>query len=533
VARAGGGSLAGATDPAGAAEQEARAVASSFEAGAQSAPAITASLDAGVARDETEEGDAGASAGGESEGMARLREEADGNWIGDVDEAECLRLIAGLSTGEKALVRGDDGLMLKLAGAFDASEMVTCVESLGFELGLQMYWLQRAGVLSSVPGADYQRLWGAAPAARQAQLLDYMGGSLSAYDDFLEDAPTKLSPIWAALIGALPRGSAMPAGTRAALWAMADDMSVAQMKLAFDARFNTPAVDGSGSWGKDMLQAVWENLEHLPDQDVSDNTVLQTFEAISGTGAFWSGRSDIQIGQGRDVDAIGHTVRHEVGHAVHTELSGTVDAWCQQAMSFWFYSGSSAGYTSWINDLGGFPSNYTDESGAEKPFGDTEKARALALLQSFVGGGSSWSPARSSVTDGQSAADAAIWEGMKPAVKNAVTQSTSKWYKNHSNWQGGAKGKAFLNYWYAKPFYMGAAAEAVVNTCRDYTAMSHKELFADAYAEYFEDPAGAQDRTEWGGDLSGAVQTFFENNILDRQPYTPPGAPSPPTESGT
>jgi len=119
-------------------------------------------------------------------------------------------------------------------------------------------------------------------------------------------------------------------------------------------------------------------------------------------------------------------------------------------------------------------------------------------------------------------------------VKNAVDQSVENWYTNHGNWQSGPKGKYFLNYWYRTPYYMSAEAEAIVNITEDYASMSHYELFADAYAEYFKNPAGYTDRTKWGGRLDAATKSFFANTILDHQPYTPPAAaPAAPAAAGT
>ena len=124
-------------------------------------------------------------------------------------------------------------------------------------------------------------------------------------------------------------------------------------------------------------------------------------------------------------------------------------------------------------------------------------------------------------------------------VRNACVQSTPSWYDNYTNFAGGSRGTYFLNYWYTRPFWMSSTASAVVAATGDtYTAMSEKEFFANAYAEYFEDPAGYNDHSLWGGSLPESVKTFFSKHIVQRQPYTPPAtattrdaqnAPTPPS----
>lgn len=79
----------------------------------------------------------------------------------------------------------------------------------------------------------------------------------------------------------------------------------------------------------------------------------------------------------------------------------------------------------------------------------------------------------------------------------------------------------FLNHWYHLPYRFGATAKTAIGATGDeYTAMSEKEFFANCYAEYFEDPAGMQDHTNWGGSLPGAVKDFFSMCVVDRHPYS-------------
>ena len=63
------------------------------------------------------------------------------------------------------------------------------------------------------------------------------------------------------------------------------------------------------------------------------------------------------------------------------------------------------------------------------------------------------------------------------------------------------------------------AKAAIAATGDNYSAMSEKEFFANCYAEYFADPAGAKDKTKWGGSLSADVKSFFKKHIVERHPY--------------
>lgn len=350
--------------------------------------------------------------------------------------------------------------------------------------------------------------------------------STALVDEFPEKAGSELVRIF----DNCPHGAGLSEEVRAMLTRWVPHMTLEQIRPAFEARFDVnleeqeaSGSDAAASWSVEMLRAIWLQLDVLPLDHVSGNTCLEAFEAIRGSGGFWSGGDTVQIGEDKDPAHVDHTVRHEIGHAVHSERAGTIDAWLQAEMNMWHFSGDASGLGQWVTDLGGFPDTWTNAAGEEQSFGATEKAEVLDMLQSFLGGGSSWSPARANITDDQDADRVAYWSAMPANVQDAVTQSTSRWYNNYTNWASGTKGKYFLNYWYAVPYYMGATAESVVGaTGRNYTAMSYKEFFANCYAEFFEDPAGYADHSLWGGSLPGSVQTFMRNHVLDRQPYTPP-----------
>ncbi|MBK9643588.1 MAG: hypothetical protein IPO67_00260 [Deltaproteobacteria bacterium] len=591
VQRLKNGVAPGETTPDHPAELEAQAVAQAFEQG-KPAPEIRQKAPA-LARDEE---------GGTP--LEQLRRASQGNWIGDVDETECLRLINQLPPGDKVTARDDQTLMGALAGAFNAQEMLTAVNALGMNLAWKVYWLQRAG--GGGGAAAWQSLFATATESDLQQLLASDGLLNQARENF-ETSPLLLfarllhsaqwtaalgrnrglvewildacdantaaqelghatiadvAPIvghlsdlgWSRLLDNLPKGSGLVAGTRAALRRFKDHADVSGAKLLFEHRFNHTlsgryeTADGEGTnwlgymfssgareinWTVENIRAVWDELEFLPDQDVSDNTVLSAFQAISGDRGFWSGGDTIQLGEGLRTatwqpDRLGHTVRHEVGHAVHDQLAGTVNAWLQSSIGFWYSGGGRAGLESLINTLGGWPEKWTDSAGAEQDFGDDQKSAVLDMLEAHTGGSPSFTAATTLPDPAAPASDLdRQWAAMKPAVLSCFRLSANRWYDNYAAMPTGANGKYFWNHWYKKPYYFSGNAEtAIVATGDNYSAMSEKEFFANCYAEYFEDEAGYTDHSLWGGSLNAPVKSFFASCIVDRQPYAPPDGTS-------
>jgi len=346
------------------------------------------------------------------------------------------------------------------------------------------------------------------------------------------------------IIANLSTGSSMPADTRKGLYRILRSLSVEQAMAAFEKRFNHPMVNDTSSWTVTNIQIVWGQLDVLPDQDVSDLTILSTFKAISGGGGYgpsWerSGLQPISIGMNTSLPYMSHVVRHEVGHAVHTEISSVVNSWLQNDIGFWFFRSGVNGIGQWVNELGGFPATYQNENDEEVEFGSHEQHRVLSMINTFVGGGASFSPARESVELDQSESDQHLWASMTENVRKACIESPALWYSNYQNFASGTRGRYFLNYWYERPCWMSEEAVSVVKATGDnYTAMSEKEFFANCYSEYFKDPKGYMDNSKWGGKLPDKIQKFFADHIVDRQPYTPPddnsqaSKESPPPPSG-
>ncbi len=352
------------------------------------------------------------------------------------------------------------------------------------------------------------------------------------------------------LLAPMITGIAAPpasAATRTAMRRLLDigNLNITEAKSLFKQRFNHEAKAEETEWRLEILKAVWTALDRLPDQDVSSNTVLTTFNAINGgggTGPSWQAPdtiNSIRLGQAATPSAMAHTVRHEVGHAVHAQISAQVNPWLQGEMQFWFLSGDKAGVKSWLDQLDTWPANYTDAAGASKPLGDTEKDKLAGMVETWMGH-SGWSPTRTNVTDGQPAELTSLWAAVPEKMKNGVAQSKTNWYSNWTNFQQGSDSRYFfLNHYYHRPYHFGPKAAEVIRAVGDnYTAMSEQEFFANAYAEYFKDPAGYTDNSKWGGNLPAGVKDFFKTVVVSRQPYTAPvatgtGAAAPGAASGT
>jgi len=326
---------------------------------------------------------------------------------------------------------------------------------------------------------------------------------------------------WAPLIAALPEGAQTSHALRKAMLSIVllDAVSVDEMKTMFAKRFKHVMEESGAVWTADYIKAVWRELDALPEADVSKNTFLTVFRAISGDMAYGPAWDDasinaIEIGDAHDLGTMPHTVRHEVGHAVHADIQGVVNPWLENDMKFWFVD-----LDDWIRELGGYPKKY-HYNGADHAINAIHEGELLQLVDEFMGKGG-WDPAKPTPDDGIADPELqAKWDATSPALKNACAQSKSYWYQNWSGFQQKNGCSYFLNHYYHRPFKFGATAgQAIAATGDDYTAMSEKEFFANCYAEYFGDPAGYNDHAKWGGALPSSVKDFFKTCILQRQPY--------------
>jgi hypothetical protein len=584
------------------AEAEAEANAKAFESGeAQSLP-VAAQASGGTMRDEAT-----------GTPLERLKEASKGNLIGDVDEGACLLLVNQLTPSDRVALAADHATMRNLCAAFDETEMVRFVTAMGPALTLswKAYWIDIAGESSSVPMATWQVLFATAPQAEQLAFLSY--NELHRFQPYLGNpivlcasiratatwgtllgsaqplmrwlaasssatlllcevagpmiadgqiasivANMQATGTWATMVAALPKGAGLDAASQTALRRLAGQVTQPALAELFQVRFNHPLTADPGvTWSDADIRAVWDQLAVLPAQDVSENTVISAFRAISGDQAFWSGGNTVKLGTGLssstffqngdarngtmvNPDRLGHTVRHEIGHSVHDQLAGRVNSWLQNGVGFWYLPSGNAGATALISGLGGFPGTYKDLRDQEVAFTAEDQARIAQLITSHSGS-NTWGPntgaplpvAGSVVRDPtlpaetaatQAQKDVLLWDALNPKVHSCFTLSDAgPWYVNYASLPSGSQGRYFWNHWYSKPYYFGGTAKAAIDATGDnYTAMSEKEFFANCYAEFFKDPAGYNDPTLWGRGLSADVSGFMRSHVLERQPYKPP-----------
>lgn len=356
-------------------------------------------------------------------------------------------------------------------------------------------------------------------------------------------------PDWEALIARLPRAGAMPTTTRTALKRVKDHLGAAPAKAAFERRFGhalTERLEVTASPGQEAteedrragtaapvqwlpgdIRAVWNQMDVLPDGDVTGSTIFVALQAIrsdSFASGYWTA-PNIQITQGAGAtpSSLQHTVRHEIGHAVEDgPLGESIRAWLKKDVGFWYMSAKEAGIAELVGDLGGWPRSWTDASGASKSFGESEQQRVEALLIAHSGSTRALSATGRALPNptAPTTDDERLYAALNPRIQSCFALSADHWFYQHTTLPRGPRGRVFYNHYYERPYYFSDLAETTVNAIGDsYTAMSESEFFANCYAEYFKDPAGCNDHARWGGALPAPVRQFFARVVLEHQPY--------------
>jgi hypothetical protein len=137
-------------------------------------------------------GDIGAQAGqgAHRDAMSDLDTAASGNWIGNVDEGDCLARVRGMGPDERQRLTGRHDLMRKLCAAFNAREMFELVELLPLDLRWKVYWIMVAGEIGDISAGQWQAMVSSTTDSGFASLRTYPEG----WAAFLEHAPKSCLP---------------------------------------------------------------------------------------------------------------------------------------------------------------------------------------------------------------------------------------------------------------------------------------------------------------------------------------------------
>jgi len=377
------------------------------------------------------------------------------------------------------------------------------------------------------------------PFSKPAQLFKKLNSSTLS-DDVVERFPQEAGSHFSESLEALPEKKSKVDSIRSGIRRTLEGMQFTDVQTAYEMRFNHSLNHDSdqheyyqddADWQMSKVVHLWDQLEVLPESDVANNERIdETIALDQGGGGYYSSSHDvIAIGVDlndfifqQNVDNMTHTIRHEVGHAVHHQRSAEIDAWLAQ-VGFVEFEQTHDAYYQWIKELGGHEATWTDGNGTQREF-DAETIQVVIDQIISYQGSDSFAPSRDDVTSTFSPEYLPAWHALSNGVKVAVEQSTENWWDNMNNWGKGKKGKYFLNHYYQTCNRISPEVEATVTaTGESYTAMSPKEFFANCYAEFFADPAGYVNPEKWGGNLSKKVQNFFYKNLLDVQPYKKKG----------
>lgn len=367
------------------------------------------------------------------------------------------------------------------------------------------------------------------------------------------------TPLWATVLMHHPRGSEVPAPTRAAMYSMVhrglldEDRYRQLFWTRFDVRFErvynqdalnrgdrqTPA--SMPAWNQLTADRIWWQLDRLPDQDVSENSALEvvrttvrssnageyhdaspgqhpsnrnvavmTERTVTNTGA----RPDGTLGQ-TDEEAgirteltLEDTVRHEIGHAVHARLRSAADPWLAGDVQFTVEPVSAANIEALIGRLGGFPA----------AMGEAQRQQVLQMICDWARAARGWPAGGFGAGETGTPAEQELMRQLPRVVQElgSFRDADGGW---PSDYPETTLGREFLNQHYGTVNRLGARGYAMIEaTGRRRAGYAPQEFFAECYAEYYGDPAAARDPARRGGSLPASVKTWFDAHVAAHPP---------------
>ena len=175
------------------------------------------------------------------------------------------------------------------------------------------------------------------PFSKPAKLFKKLNSSKLS-DDVVERFPQEAGSHFSESLEALPEKKSKVDSIRSGIRRTLEGMQFSDVQTAYEMRFNHSLNHDSdqheyyqddADWQMSKVVHLWDQLEVLPEKDVVDNERIDEMIALSqaGGGYYSPSRDIIAIGVNmsdilqHSVDHMTHTIRHEVGHAVHHQRS--------------------------------------------------------------------------------------------------------------------------------------------------------------------------------------------------------------------
>ena len=238
-----------------------------------------------------------------------------------------------------------------------------------------------------------------------------------------------------------------------------------------------------------QLALLWEQLEALPQENVSNTTALACLEVASDwRGTYQEPNQTAMVGLKIDYPEgatfVKNTVRHEIGHALHAQFFGIVNPWLD---TLWDYCSidDNDKIWAWCKAI-------------DPGLTENNKKSILEIIIGYIenGQGSFEYPFLDYIADSyRGECHAAI----SPVLQRALTESGVGYWNWNAFHQSDGRYYFINNYYGALCSFARPVADMVTDTNRPAAAFFHYEFFAECYAEYTETPENP------GGNLPDAM----------------------------
>lgn len=285
----------------------------------------------------------------------------------------------------------------------------------------------------------------------------------------------------------------------------------------------TDEVDGASSWKIDVVKAVHVALLALPTDDTragvwqrlvltGDPDLTNRAAWNPNTGAILIGDNlgvggTASIGQGdpegaRSVDYIAHTVRHEIGHAVDSDI-GAADYY---ALGGWWTGKTFADWTSAMSSPWSTNDGSTISDADKADIGKAVEAALAKKSKDLLGTVKPTHPL------------AEHWGKEVPAIKAADNALTGgeRFYDTPEDIHSDNGRRFSVSMWYGEFMYHND--DVVSDRVSNYSLFAPAEFFADAYSVFYEEAGDPAVTEEQYGRLirKSAWRDWIRSNVHER-----------------